>query len=107
MLHAMLGKALLSGLLGQFRMCPVCARYFVAMGKDAKRINCSDSCKEKRGASNVAVRVRRSRQAKRELMIAHARRMLKEGKRLRNIIRAVQLPKRVLEGLFTEMAAEE
>ena len=87
--------------------CVLSAPDTVAMGKDAKRINCSDSCKEKRGASNVAVRVRRSRQAKRELMIAHARRMLKEGKRLRDIIRAVQLPKRVLEGLFTEMAAEE
>ncbi len=106
-IYAMLGKALLSGLLGQFRMCAVCARYFVAWGKAAKRINCSDNCKNKRGALNVAARVRRSRADKRERMLDRARAMVKEGKSPRMIKQAVQLPERVLEGLFMEMAVEE
>ncbi len=105
--YAMLGKAFLSGMLGQFRMCPVCASYFVAVGKGAKRINCSDSCKEKRGASNVAERVRRSREAKRERMLKRARVLLKEGKRLREVEREVDLPDRILERLFRENGGKQ
>ena len=102
LIYTILGKAFLSGLLGQFRMCPVCARYFVAWGKAAKRINCSDSCKEERG-SNGAARVRRSREAKRGRMLERARTMVKEGNNLRAIKQAIPLPERVLEALFREI----
>jgi endogenous inhibitor of DNA gyrase (YacG/DUF329 family) len=98
--YTMIGKALLSGLLGQFRLCPVCARYFVASGKAAKRINCSDRCKEK--ASDGTDRVRQWRENKRKQKLGQAEKMKREGRSREEILAKTQLPDRVLRTLFGE-----